>query len=122
MKSKFAHAFAGFSIGLVCYAVYLLGFMYISPLPRVYWLLPVLNQSLASHLASQLSMVWEYQRFEAMVILLGLAFPSVLAAFAWLRSEKASLPWLRRWPIQIAFIVTDLVAAVVIMECIRFIL
>src|SRR4028118_1641115 len=107
MKMKVAHAVAGFSTGLICYAVYLCCFMFFGPRSSVYWSWP--NTSLFSSASDYrrfiLYMLWQFNRLELIAVLLGLTLPVALSGFAWFRANKLPISWLNRWYIQLAFAV-----------------
>ena len=128
MKNRLPYAFAGWTVGLICYSLYLIFFILIwgSSALQFYWMLPLPPSNIPNPIFYKiqlyLSLIWHLSRFELGAVLMGLSFPTALSLLAWSRAEKQSRLWLSRWPAQLAFCVINLIALLVIITCLLYIL
>jgi len=120
MKDKLICALAGFCIGLILYSLYLvcLVFLWMEPHQSHYWMMPVPN----TNLPSGLDLTRTFHQRELVAVLLGLPLPVLSSLFAVLISRQRTFPMLRRWYVQLAFIVMGLVAVLVSISYINFLL
>lgn len=129
MKDKAPHAFAGWTLGIACYAVSLFCFDLLGPGPSAYWMLPLPNSlntappvSFLSRLQNLLFLWWDFHRLELIVVSTGLGTPIGFAARAWSRpNPQRTLLW-RRWDILLILVGVNLAAAALIAYSIYFIL
>ena len=125
MKIKVAHATAGFVVGLICYALYLYCFIFFGPKHQTYLSMMPLPSGFGPVLEyrkSVLSLLWQFNWLELIVILLGLVFPIACAGFGWRRAGKRPVAWLNRWYFQLAFAVIGVIVMLVILNSMMFIL
>lgn len=125
MKNKIAHVCAGFSVGLIVYALYLFGlsFFGVGLHRTAYWLMPISPQSnLYSSFLTNLTFIWQYNRIGALAVLFGLSAPLFFSIVAWWLAGKRPLLWLRRWYAQVVFAGAGLAAFLFIVNIVTVIL
>ncbi len=129
MKVKAAHAFAGLSLGLVCAGIYLFALSFLRAGQHSYWLMPVPNElGLWSDFHNSwfsktgFSLLWQFDRFNVVAILLGATFPISFAVLAWFMASRRPVPIVRRWYVQLALAALSVGAALLISDSISFIL
>ena len=123
----FFHAFAGLTIGLVCYAIYLLALVHfgVAPTRTAYWLIPVPNTADFDrnvYRLNHLHMLWQFNRIELVAVLVGLLIPLFFAILGGWWAGKRPLAWLPRWYVQLTFCILSVFALVCIVSLVSFII
>jgi di/tricarboxylate transporter len=124
MKTKLAHHFAGLTLGLVCYAIYLSLFLMLNPHQMLYMAMPMYRPDLPNEPSNYLWAYLHYLRLakstEIIVVLTGLPIPLITTVLARRRADKRPLAWLSRWSVQLPLAILCLLSALYIASTVFF--